>query len=183
MACTNCAAACKRCDEDRPCARCQRYGISESCQDGQRKQRKKGVKRGSYKRRNKNGENMRFLKCNMIAGWYPWFSGNRVDTRSSGSYHAVCIAGRLLRDLLPKHGRISTPSASWSPRSRRVRPCKWCPAYHAILFARVSAVLCTIRASSNVSGTNSPCATPTTRTSIYATTSRGAATNHSAGIQ
>ncbi|KAF8721625.1 hypothetical protein AX14_010195 [Amanita brunnescens Koide BX004] len=56
MACTNCAAACKRCDEDRPCARCQRYGISDSCRDGQRKQRKKGVKRGSYKRRNKNGE-------------------------------------------------------------------------------------------------------------------------------
>ena len=68
MACTNCAAACKRCDEDRPCARCQRYGISESCQDGQRKQRKKGVKRGSYKRRTKNGKVMRFLKRCMIAG-------------------------------------------------------------------------------------------------------------------
>ncbi|KAF8325679.1 hypothetical protein F5887DRAFT_247418 [Amanita rubescens] len=54
MACTNCAAACKRCDDDRPCGRCQKYGITESCRDGERKQRKKGIKRGSYKRRNKN---------------------------------------------------------------------------------------------------------------------------------
>lgn len=56
MACTNCAAACKRCDEGRPCERCQKYGIGESCRDGQRKERKKGIKRGPYKRKNKNGE-------------------------------------------------------------------------------------------------------------------------------
>ncbi|KAF8230278.1 hypothetical protein L208DRAFT_1476600 [Tricholoma matsutake] len=54
MACTNCAAACKRCDEHRPCERCLKYGIAESCVDGQRKERKKGIKRGPYKRKNKN---------------------------------------------------------------------------------------------------------------------------------
>jgi hypothetical protein len=51
--CTNCAAACKRCDENRPCDRCQKYSISDTCVDGQRKERKKGVKRGPYKRKNK----------------------------------------------------------------------------------------------------------------------------------
>lgn len=53
MACTNCAAACKRCDENRPCDRCQKYGIADSCVDGVRKERKKGVKRGPYKRKRK----------------------------------------------------------------------------------------------------------------------------------
>ncbi|KZT24863.1 hypothetical protein NEOLEDRAFT_1156614 [Neolentinus lepideus HHB14362 ss-1] len=53
MACTNCAAACKRCDENRPCDRCQKYGITDTCVDGVRKERKKGVKRGPYKRKRK----------------------------------------------------------------------------------------------------------------------------------
>jgi len=54
MACTNCAAACKRCDETRPCERCKKYGMADSCADGQRKERKKGIKRGPYKRKNKS---------------------------------------------------------------------------------------------------------------------------------
>ncbi|KAJ7708953.1 hypothetical protein B0H17DRAFT_369003 [Mycena rosella] len=51
MACTNCAQACKRCEDTRPCARCVKYSLSETCVDGQRKERKRGVKRGPYKRR------------------------------------------------------------------------------------------------------------------------------------
>ncbi|KAF9459667.1 hypothetical protein BDZ94DRAFT_1239046 [Collybia nuda] len=57
MACTNCAAACKRCDEHRPCERCTKYGVADTCKDGQRKERKKGIKRGPYKRKNKGGPN------------------------------------------------------------------------------------------------------------------------------
>ncbi|KIK68619.1 hypothetical protein GYMLUDRAFT_727679 [Collybiopsis luxurians FD-317 M1] len=53
MACTNCAAACKRCDEARPCERCKKYGVADTCVDGQRKERKKGIKRGPYKRKTK----------------------------------------------------------------------------------------------------------------------------------
>lgn len=52
-ACTNCADACKRCDEGRPCERCLKLNIGESCKDSQRKERKKGIKRGPYKRKNK----------------------------------------------------------------------------------------------------------------------------------
>lgn len=51
--CTNCAAACKRCDEGRPCERCIKYGVADSCADGVRKERKKGIKRGPYKRKGK----------------------------------------------------------------------------------------------------------------------------------
>ncbi|KAF8269481.1 hypothetical protein EI94DRAFT_953533 [Lactarius quietus] len=53
MACTNCASACKRCDEARPCQRCQKYGLVDSCRDGVRKARKVGTKRGPYKRKSK----------------------------------------------------------------------------------------------------------------------------------
>ncbi|KAK7039672.1 hypothetical protein R3P38DRAFT_3310935 [Favolaschia claudopus] len=56
MACTNCAVACKRCDEKRPCTRCVKYSLADKCVDGQRKERKKGIKRGPYKRRPREGD-------------------------------------------------------------------------------------------------------------------------------
>lgn len=67
-ACTNCATACKRCDEARPCERCVKYGLIESCVDGQRKERKKGIKRGPYKRRNKDQEQQQFTEYTPEAG-------------------------------------------------------------------------------------------------------------------
>lgn len=54
-ACTNCQRACKKCDDARPCLRCVKYGISEECVDSQRKERKKGIKRGPYKKRDGKG--------------------------------------------------------------------------------------------------------------------------------
>ena len=54
-ACTNCQKACKKCDDARPCLRCVKYGISEECIDSQRKERKKGIKRGPYKKRDGKG--------------------------------------------------------------------------------------------------------------------------------
>lgn len=50
-ACVNCQKACKKCDEGRPCSRCVKYGLTDTCQDSTRKERKKGIKRGPYKRR------------------------------------------------------------------------------------------------------------------------------------
>ncbi|KAI7881776.1 hypothetical protein K492DRAFT_176876 [Lichtheimia hyalospora FSU 10163] len=52
-ACTNCQKACKKCDDARPCPRCIKYGISSTCVNSVRKERKKGIKRGPYKRRQK----------------------------------------------------------------------------------------------------------------------------------
>ncbi|KAI9260592.1 hypothetical protein BDA99DRAFT_582213 [Phascolomyces articulosus] len=55
-ACTNCQKACKKCDDARPCPRCIKYGIESSCVNSVRKERKKGIKRGPYKRRQKDDE-------------------------------------------------------------------------------------------------------------------------------
>jgi hypothetical protein len=54
-ACVNCQKACKRCDEGRPCTRCIKYGLTDTCQDSSRKERKRGIKRGPYKRRATTG--------------------------------------------------------------------------------------------------------------------------------
>lgn len=54
-ACTNCQKACKKCDDARPCLRCTKYGVVEACVDSQRRERKKGIKRGPYKKRDGKG--------------------------------------------------------------------------------------------------------------------------------
>ncbi|KAI8369005.1 hypothetical protein BD560DRAFT_398319 [Blakeslea trispora] len=58
-ACTNCQKACKKCDDARPCPRCQKYGIADSCVNSVRKERKKGIKRGPYKRRQKTDDKLK----------------------------------------------------------------------------------------------------------------------------
>ncbi|KAI8093666.1 uncharacterized protein BX664DRAFT_330278 [Halteromyces radiatus] len=49
----NCQKACKKCDEGRACQRCLKLGIADTCVDSPRKERLKGVKRGPYKKRQK----------------------------------------------------------------------------------------------------------------------------------
>jgi hypothetical protein len=63
-ACTNCQKACKKCDDARPCLRCVKYGIAEECIDSQRRERKKGVKRGPYKKRDGKGRQSQY--CNAL---------------------------------------------------------------------------------------------------------------------
>ncbi|KAG1178423.1 hypothetical protein G6F70_001554 [Rhizopus microsporus] len=58
-ACTNCQKACKKCDDARPCPRCIKYGIADTCVNSVRKERKKGIKRGPYKRRQKTEDKSR----------------------------------------------------------------------------------------------------------------------------
>ncbi|TFK84192.1 hypothetical protein K466DRAFT_233530 [Polyporus arcularius HHB13444] len=44
IACTNCRTANKKCDEGRPCGRCMKLGMDDSCVSAQRKQRIRRVK-------------------------------------------------------------------------------------------------------------------------------------------
>ncbi|GBC11235.1 uncharacterized protein OCT59_025623 [Rhizophagus irregularis] len=43
-ACVNCKKSCKKCDDERPCQRCIRLNIAETCRDSIRKERKLGKK-------------------------------------------------------------------------------------------------------------------------------------------
>ncbi|ORY00262.1 hypothetical protein K493DRAFT_312881 [Basidiobolus meristosporus CBS 931.73] len=47
-ACINCQKACKKCDEGRPCQRCIKYGLGDTCRNSVRKERRKGERRGPY---------------------------------------------------------------------------------------------------------------------------------------
>lgn len=66
-ACTNCQKACKKCDDARPCLRCVKYGVSEECVDSQRKERRKGIKRGPYKKRDGKGVYSSFAAALSVA--------------------------------------------------------------------------------------------------------------------
>ncbi|KAI7880328.1 hypothetical protein K492DRAFT_207628 [Lichtheimia hyalospora FSU 10163] len=55
-ACVNCQKACKKCDDGRPCQRCIRYNLQDTCVNSMRKERRKGVKRGPYKKRGKGDD-------------------------------------------------------------------------------------------------------------------------------
>lgn len=46
----NCQKACKKCDDCRPCQRCIKYGVGETCVNSSRKERKRsGMRRGPYR--------------------------------------------------------------------------------------------------------------------------------------
>ncbi|KAJ1674574.1 hypothetical protein EV182_003003 [Spiromyces aspiralis] len=59
-ACVNCQKACKKCDDGRPCQRCIKYGLQDTCQSSKRKERKKGIKRGPYKKRTKQQQQQQY---------------------------------------------------------------------------------------------------------------------------
>ncbi|ORZ08347.1 hypothetical protein BCR42DRAFT_143771 [Absidia repens] len=63
FAIANCQKACKKCDDDRPCARCIKFGLTETCVSSIRKERKKGMKRGPYKRKGKQDDEQRGRKA------------------------------------------------------------------------------------------------------------------------
>ncbi|GAN09805.1 hypothetical protein MAM1_0293d09338 [Mucor ambiguus] len=50
-ACVHCQKACKKCDDGRPCQRCLKYNLADTCRNSIRKERQKGLKRGPYKRK------------------------------------------------------------------------------------------------------------------------------------
>ncbi|KAI9490700.1 hypothetical protein BDB00DRAFT_532195 [Zychaea mexicana] len=52
----NCQKACKKCDDGRACQRCIKLGLTATCVDSPRKERRKGIKRGPYKKRQPRSE-------------------------------------------------------------------------------------------------------------------------------
>ncbi|KAI9323761.1 hypothetical protein BX666DRAFT_108842 [Dichotomocladium elegans] len=60
-ACVNCQKACKKCDDGRACQRCIKLGLTATCVDSPRKERRKGVKRGPYKKRQPHEQTQ--LRC------------------------------------------------------------------------------------------------------------------------
>lgn len=70
----NCQKACKKCDEGRPCQRCIKLGITDTCFDSPRKERKKGFKRGPYRKKSVTIQQQISLKKGNIL-----FLKNKID--------------------------------------------------------------------------------------------------------
>jgi Fungal Zn(2)-Cys(6) binuclear cluster domain len=87
-ACTNCQKACKKCDEGRPCSRCVKYGLTDTCENSVRKERKRGIKRGPYKRRNKHiigvMGSTTTSNAGMAASAHPFAFAHRTSTAPNG---------------------------------------------------------------------------------------------------
>ncbi|KAI8824249.1 uncharacterized protein EV422DRAFT_312819 [Fimicolochytrium jonesii] len=91
-ACVNCQKACKKCETVRPCPRCVKYGIEDSCHDSLRKERKKGVSRGPYKRckdGDEEGTDTTSLKSPSEAGYRK--SSNHRRQRSETEESEVAV--------------------------------------------------------------------------------------------
>ena len=115
LQCTNCAGACKRCDEARPCERCVKYGLAETCIDGVRKERKKGIKRGPYKRKNRS------VSGEGTSGACP---GHHVP----GTYHLrssqrSALGRRASNSSSPRPHRPRRPGTRCRPRDTPSRTC------------------------------------------------------------
>lgn len=82
-ACTNCQKACKKCDEGRPCSRCVKYGLTDTCENSVRKERKRGIKRGPYKRRNKTLSAV--LGSSIMPNGLPFAIAHRAGAAASGA--------------------------------------------------------------------------------------------------
>ncbi|KAI9022888.1 hypothetical protein CLU79DRAFT_149538 [Phycomyces nitens] len=72
-ACVNCQKACKKCDDGRPCQRCVKLGLTMTCSNSERKERKKGMKRGPYKKRQRQtSSSASYDQGSYMANeWYP----------------------------------------------------------------------------------------------------------------
>ncbi|KAF7359472.1 hypothetical protein MSAN_01290000 [Mycena sanguinolenta] len=105
VACTNCQKSCKKCDQARPCLRCVKYGFGPGeCVDSQRKERKKGTKRGPYKKRDGQG--------NIIAqSKDPSFQELEIDL-SSPSSNSAAPAGSIQPGHAPS---FYPPSQGYKP--------------------------------------------------------------------
>lgn len=126
-ACTNCQKACKKCDDARPCLRCVKYGISEECVDSQRKERKKGIKRGPYKKRDGKGARYQLISisiCSFVIIIYIFRQYHRAVSLPSGNAGSKQHVPSLRQS--PAYGSLPTlwlpPWLLWS-----VSPSSPCP--------------------------------------------------------
>ncbi|KAG4306514.1 hypothetical protein PORY_000502 [Pneumocystis oryctolagi] len=80
-ACVNCQKSNKKCDEARPCSRCIKHDLFDSCINSKRKKRQKGIKRGPYRRKNQDAHKIQMAQpMNMTAPLLETLPTPNIDT-------------------------------------------------------------------------------------------------------
>ncbi|KAI8341931.1 hypothetical protein BC941DRAFT_466831 [Chlamydoabsidia padenii] len=100
-ACTNCQKACKKCEDVRPCVRCVKYGISETCVSSVRKERRKGVRRGPYRRKGQQDNDEGHTTTNAPDSQA---TTTATTTPTSDGQHGVTYAPIIGHNGLPDYG-------------------------------------------------------------------------------
>ncbi|KAG2220877.1 hypothetical protein INT45_004045, partial [Circinella minor] len=109
-ACVNCQKACKKCDDGRACQRCIKLGLTATCVDSPRKERRKGIKRGPYKKRQPRAEQLQQQKqvsqqSSQLLLHTEWFDNN---DRSNIEYHGSSSSS----------SPVSSLSSSWNQQQQ-----------------------------------------------------------------
>lgn len=89
-ACTNCQKACKKCDDARPCSRCIKYNMTDTCVNSTRKERVKGLKRGPYKRREEDFHDMTHtLSFQKISHGHEYQPQYHIGSQPFSKFHSI----------------------------------------------------------------------------------------------
>ncbi|PIA16180.1 hypothetical protein COEREDRAFT_87151 [Coemansia reversa NRRL 1564] len=116
-ACVNCQRACKKCDNNRPCNRCIKQGLSNSCEDSKRKPRQRGIKRGPYKKRKKKKDNEQIVSSIKTRNYIR--KGRRADRKTDSTQSPL---SRDSNTLAPGYGQFSP---QFSPEQNADNPYCW----------------------------------------------------------
>jgi hypothetical protein len=102
----NCQKACKKCDDGRPCQRCIRYHLESTCTNSARRERKRGVRRGPYRRRSSSV----LMLTNLIArshGIPPQEGCCCLSTHDA----ECCLRPQDARHYVPQNSRLPLDSS------------------------------------------------------------------------
>lgn len=94
-ACVNCQKACKKCDDERPCSRCLKYNLEDSCRDSLRKERNRSQPKKPSKAIDENPEehqinfeqthNVLTAAIQLISSW-----NSMQESSAFNSLYCVC---------------------------------------------------------------------------------------------
>ncbi|KAJ3224963.1 hypothetical protein HK099_007592 [Clydaea vesicula] len=105
-ACANCQKSCKKCDEIRPCQRCIRLGEEASCIDTVRKERRKGTKRGPYKKKSLDFESALRApkKFKSLPVEYMKFNGHHFENFQNSELFSETFIKKEKIDMIESNG-------------------------------------------------------------------------------
>lgn len=82
-ACVHCQKACKKCDDGRPCQRCLKHNLADTCRNSIRKERQKGMRRGPYKRKPGESNTSQRKKKKLSSGQTVMIASNVISQATS----------------------------------------------------------------------------------------------------
>ncbi|KAJ1811191.1 hypothetical protein LPJ77_000233 [Coemansia sp. RSA 2523] len=120
-ACINCQKACKKCDSGRPCERCIKYNLVATCIDSTRKPRKRGVKRGPYRKRKREVDDELIRPPAPVVANQPAHVGGEPGTTPLTSESSTNIPSTYTQSALSRNTGLHRSTSGIQRRRRQSR--------------------------------------------------------------